>query len=221
MRMLFVIFVTLGFGACQKDSDPKHDPVDGAVAIDTAPPEPDASVCPGELASCSGTCVNETNDHDHCGSCTIACAPAASCVTSACACPTPFIAAAPEVLATQMLTPQPGFLTGAVGVVGSDANQHAVVVTATTTAPLNTALPINGQVFVAVAYQLVTATQSKSTFLADAGTVRLTRRCATGVAGTMQNLTLVEVDPTTLSPITGGCTTTIAQLAFDIAQPCP
>ena len=216
MRICFVV-AALALAGCQKES-PSHPGPDAAQASPDA--AVDANVCPGALESCSGTCVNEMTDHDHCGSCDHACVPAASCMSSSCSCPAPFIGTAPPVLATQMIASQPGFVTGVAGVVGTDSNNHAVVVTASATAPLNSALPVNGQVFVAIAYELFTATQSKSTFLASAGTVRLTRRCAGGIAGSVQNLTLVEVNPTTLQPITGGCTTTISQLAFDIAQPC-
>lgn len=217
MRICFV-FAAIVVAGCQKDS-PSH------PAPDAAPQSPDAAAvdantCPGTLTSCAGNCVNETDDHDHCGACDHACVPAASCVSSTCNCPAPFIGATPQVLATQMIQSQPGFVTGVSGVVGTDANNHGVVVTASATAPLNTALPVNGQVYVAIAYELFTATQAKSTFLATGGTVRLTRRCAAGLGGTLQNLTFVEVNPTTLQPIPDGCTTTIAQLAFDIAQPC-
>jgi hypothetical protein len=46
------------------------------------------SGCSTGLSSCSGECVNETNDPNHCGSCTTVCPPTATCVSSACACPT-------------------------------------------------------------------------------------------------------------------------------------
>jgi hypothetical protein len=68
---------------------------------------------------------------------------------------------------------------------------------------LNTPLAVNAnnQVFVAISYDLVTATQSRAAFLATGGTVALTRRCVTGIGGTLSNLMLVEIDPTTLVPI--------------------
>jgi hypothetical protein len=67
----------------------------------------------------------------------------------------------------------------------------------------------------------VTTTQARSTFLATSGSVTLTRRCAAGIAGSLANVTLVEIDPVTFAPINGGCTTTISQLAFDIGGACP
>jgi len=159
----------------------------------------------------------------HCGSCTNACTPAGTCGSSACGCPAPFIAATPPVLATQMIMSQTGFVTGVVAVTGSDSNNHGVVVSAANAAPLNTALTVNAnnQVFVAIAYDLLSATQARSTYLATGGTVTLTRHCTAGIGGTIRNATFVEVDPMTFQPLPGGCTTTIGQLAFDIAQACP
>jgi hypothetical protein len=218
MRMCFAVLVALS--ACGNDR---------AVDIDaTPPPPPDAMIdappaCQGTLELCSGLCVNLTNDDKNCGSCGMTCTPAASCAASACGCPASFIGAAPPVLATQMIMSQAGFVTGVAAVTGSDSNNHGVVVTAAVAAPLNTSLPVNvnSQVFVAVAYDLLSANQAKSTYLATAGTVKLTRRCTAGIAGTISNATLVEVDPMTFQPIAGGCATTVTQLAFDIAQACP
>jgi len=218
MRMWFAVLVALS--ACGNDK---------AAEIDAPPPPPpdvmiDAPpTCPGMLESCSGLCVNLTNDDKHCGSCTTACTPAATCADSACGCPASFIGAAPTVLATQMIMSQAGFVSGVAAVTGSDSNNHGVVITAADAAPLNTSLQVNvnNQVFFAVAYDLLSATQSRSTYLETSGTVKLTRRCTACIAGTVTNATLVEVDPMTFQPIAGGCSTTITQLAFDIAQACP
>lgn len=218
MRMCFAVLVALS--ACGNDK---------AAEIDAPPPPPpDAMIdappaCPGSLQSCSSVCVNLTNDDKNCGSCDMACTPAATCAASACGCPAAFIGATPPVLATQMVMAQTGFVTGVAAVTGTDSNNHAVVVTAADAAPLNTSLPVNvnSQVFVAVAYELLSANQARSTYLATSGTVKLTRRCTAGIAGTISNAMLVEVDPMTFQPIAGGCSTTVTQLAFDIAQPCP
>jgi hypothetical protein len=219
MRTCFAVLVALS--ACGNDK---------AADIDAPPPPPpapdamiDAAECPGMLESCSGLCVNLTNDDKHCGSCAMACTPAASCADSACGCPAAFIGATPTVLATQMIMAQTGFVSGVEAVAGTDSNNHGVVVSASATAPLNTALTVNvnNQVFVAIVYEILGANQSRSTYLATTGTVKLTRRCTAGIAGTITNASLVEVDPTTFQPIANGCSTTIAQLAFDIAQPCP
>jgi hypothetical protein len=213
MRTWFVIFA-LALAACGNDSAA---PPDAAHPADAAAPD---AACPGALASCSQVCVNLTNDHENCGACANACTPAASCAASACACPAAFLDNARPVIASQMLGAQTGYLTGAVAVTGLDALSHVVVVTSTTTAPLHSALPINGQVYVAIAYDAVSATQARSAYLATSGTVTLTRRCSLGIGGTMTNVSLVEVDPTTLAVIPGGCSTSVPQLAFDIASPC-
>jgi hypothetical protein len=204
----------VALAACGNDGKASPD----AAAHTDAPP-PDAA-CPGTLASCSQVCVNLTNDHDHCGACDEACTPAASCAASACACPATFLDDHRPVIATQMLSSSPGLYTGAVAVTGLDALSHVVVVTSTTTAPLHTALPVNGQVYAAIEYDATSATQTRSAYLAASGTVTLTRRCAAGIAGTMSNLSLVEINPTTLAAIPGGCSTSLGQFAFDIGGPC-
>jgi hypothetical protein len=119
-----------------------------------------------------------------------------------------------------MLTAATGYVTGAAEVTGLDGLAHVVVVTSTATAPLHAPLAVNGQVYVAVAYDAVSATQARSAYLATAGTVTLTRRCTAGIGGTMADVTLVEVDEHSLTEIPGGCTTQIAQLGFDIAGGC-
>jgi hypothetical protein len=204
----------LALAACGSDSGTS---TDAAVHVDAPPPD---AACPGMLASCSQVCVNLTNDHDHCGTCDQTCTPAASCAASACACPATFLDDHRPVIASQMLMPQPGYYTGAAAITGLDALSHVVVVTSSTAAPLHTALPINGQVYVAIAYDATSPTQTRSAYLATSGTVTLTRRCAAGIGGTISNVSLVEVNPTTLATVPGGCSTSITQLAFDIAGPC-
>jgi hypothetical protein len=222
MRIWFVICLLICLlVACKKDDSASIDAPMGDVEVDAGA---DASACIGTLVSCAGTCVNTTTDSDNCGACGHACTPAASCAMSACACPTSFVAASPPVLATAMLSAASGYVSGVAGVTGSDGNAHAVVVTASATAPLATALAVDNQVdaqvFIALEYEVASATQTRAWYLATAGTVTLSRRCAAGLAGTLHDVALVEVDPATFAAIPGGCTTTLADLAFDIAQPC-
>ncbi len=214
MRIWFVIASLLI--ACGQDSAPPA--ADAADVVE----EPDApAACPLNLEECDTRCVNTRADREHCGACGNACVPAASCEASECACPATFLGGTHQVLATTMIAAQPGFVSGVDGVLGRDSASHGVVVTAAITAPLGTPLAVNGNVFVAIAYAVSTGTQARSTFLATAGTVTLSRRCAAGIAGSLANLALVEVDPVTFAPIAGGCTTTVTQLAFDVGGPCP
>jgi hypothetical protein len=77
---------TLSHGACVPTGDGPdggpggHDPDGGTVDVPDARPGPDAGpgpdalVCAAPKMDCSGTCIDTTNDPDHCGSCTRVCA---------------------------------------------------------------------------------------------------------------------------------------------------
>ena len=221
MRMMFAIYVgasVLASGC----SSPAHDNADAAI---DAPPSSDARIdavtCSGTSQQCGEVCVDTTQNRDHCGACDHACTPAADCEASACECPAPFVLADSPVVAAQMIAAQPGYLSGAVAVTGPDGNVHAVLVTVEDDVPTGTQLPVNMRAFVLLGYEVLSANEVRSAYLASAGTVRVTRRCAAALGGTVQNLTLAEVDPDTFTPIAGGCTTTLPSFPFSIGGACP
>jgi hypothetical protein len=207
---------------CSDDPKPADDP-DAAPSQD--PPDAgdgeEEETCSGTLEACGSACVDTATDPDHCGECGAACSPASSCSAAACACPSTFLGPDVPVIAAQMLAAQPGFLSGVVAVTGTDVRTHAVIVTATADAATDQVLDMNGQVYVAISYDVIGTTYARSAYLASAGTVRLTRRCAGGIAGSMENVTLSEIDLATLLPVPDACATTIASLAFDIGAACP
>ena len=223
MRITFAMY----FGACALltgcGGDDAADTVDATLA--DAPPTADARIdattCSGSSMLCDGLCVDTTQNPDHCGGCGIECTPAAGCEASDCACPAPFLTANAPVLGAQMVATQPGYLAGGVGVTGTDGYAHVVLVTVEDDVATGTAIPVNTSVYVGIGYDLQTPTEARSTYLATAGTVRVNRRCATGLGGVAQNLSLVEIDPTTFQPLPGGCTTTLASFPFSIGTSCP
>src|SRR5262245_59237185 len=145
MRTTYAMIVCslIHLAACSSD-----DSMLGDTAPDAASdPDPDAAA---DVESCP------------------ACTPAARCEAAACACPAPFVPAQPSVIANQMLAAQPGYVSGAVAVVGGDFRNHAIVVTAEDDAPIGSGLEVNDRVFVALSYDVGLSLQSKSTFFATA-----------------------------------------------------
>jgi hypothetical protein len=191
----------------------------GDTTID-APGAPDARidappVCP--TTTCGDTC---------CAS------PAHGCADPGptCACPTSVL---PDPLATvieQMDTVmRPPDVLG-IGIVdGTDGQLHAFVVAFhPTDTPLDTDLvlpvaPLGDAPFAAVGYDVnVTAQTTRSTYFPAGGTLRLVRRCAGGVAGTLTGGVLREqtsIDDATPHP--EGCMLTLPDITFDYGQPCP
>jgi hypothetical protein len=149
------------------------------------------------------------------------CSPAAECREAACVCPNTFVTATSPALGAQMISAPAGYWAGVVGVTGSDGLPHSVIVTASQTAQTGAPLDIGESVFVAVGYDVESATSVRSMYSATTGAVTLSRLCAGGVAGVMNDVSLVEIDATSFKPIANGCTTTVATLKFNIGGTCP
>jgi hypothetical protein len=61
----------------------------------------------------------------------------------------------------------------------------------------------------------------RGSFLATAGTLRLTSACDAGIAGVLSNVTAIEIDLFSgLAPIAGGCTLVVPSVTFEIGA-CP
>jgi len=126
-------------------------------------------------------------------------------------------AAAPAILGIGAFSDADG-LIGAV-VVGFDP----------TTTPLDTdvdlaLVPLGGTPYVALGYDVnLTTMMPRAAFRSTSGTIRLTRRCAAGVAGTMTGVQTVELTSPAPPPVLlpGGCAISIPALDFDFGGPCP
>ena len=126
----------------------------------------------------------------------------------------------PVVIGEEMGSREVGRVSGSMVLQGDDDRLHAVFLKTWADAPIGQPLRMNGVVFVGVLYD-VTGGAVTSAFLGAAGTVTLSRRCEAGLGATLEAVALREVDPTTEQAIDGGCTSTIASLAFDVGEPCP
>jgi hypothetical protein len=197
---------------------------DGASPPDAAPATPDATAC--DLTLCDQDCVDTSTSTDHCGGCFQPCTPAQDCASSSCECPAVELVAGDFILAQmdeEMLAPT---ILG-IGLYGdgSAATNALVVGFADPGTPTETDIDLSegAPPFVAIGYDIdVTTRDFRSAYRAQAGTLRLTRACAAGVAGTVTGAELVEVDaeaedPT---PIAGGCATSIPSFDFDFGDPC-
>jgi hypothetical protein len=199
----------------------------GSDSPDAAPPDaaaPDATTC--DLTLCDGDCVDTSTSTDHCGGCFQPCTPAQDCASSNCECPTVELVAEDFILAQMdqdMLAPT---ILG-IGLYGdgSAATSALVIGFDDPDTPTDTDIDLSDGAppFVAIGYDIEVSTQEfRSAYRAQTGTLRLSRRCADGVAGTVTGAALVEVDaeaeePT---PIADGCTASIPSFDFDFGDQC-
>lgn len=191
------------------------------------------------VAACNGSGGSSadarTPDADQCATtmCGATCCPSPAHVCSAggdsCECPAalvpdPFSTVIEMMDATRIAPNVVG-----IGVVnGPDGNLHALVIGFH---PTNTAidtdftlptLPHGDAPFVALGYHInLIAQTTRSTYFASQGTLRLTRRCPMGVAGSMAGIMLREqtaLEDTTPHPM--GCSVSVPDLAFDFSGTC-
>ena len=172
------------------------------------------------LAACSSS--PHVPDADVCSTCT----PAATCGDNACNCPMNFVPAQPMFVTGVVVKnlPQIPGLLAAIGQFDDAGQRYAELV-----AYDPTQVPVGVDIDVAIAtaikvgfgYQIDANQQIKSSFRAVTGTLRVTSVCPEGVAGTLANATLDEIDVfTSLDPIAGGCTLALPSVTFAIAGAC-
>ncbi len=207
-----------GGGEGTADASPPPD-----VAVPDAEP-PDAIPC--DHTVCGSECVDTSSNPDHCGECFRECTPSQECAASDCACPEivpptgelgQFLTQmddeilAPTVLGIGVYTPDDSIL-------------HAVVIGFhPTDTPVDTDLDLSvpeagDPPFVGFGFDLDVNDQTyRGSFRSISGTLHLTTRCADGVAGTMSNVVLHEVDATAdpPEPYEDPCTIEIESLSFD------
>lgn len=191
----------------------------GDSATDAAVVSPDVQVDATTCATrmCGATCC-PTAGH--------VCAPSGG----ACACPAALVREPFSTVIDQMDTMRQAPDVLGIGIVdGTDGKLHALVVgfhpttTAVGTDIVLPVVPLGDVPFVGFGYDVNIASQTtRATYFSSQGTLRLTRRCAAGVAGTMASVTLREqtsIDDQTPHP--QGCMLAVPDLAFDFGSSCP
>lgn len=197
-----------------------------AAPPDAPPPPPDAALCSGAEVPCDGTCVDPATDEQNCGGCGVACQGGAVC-GGTCTCPTNLIPATIEPSGFDQFQGA-GPITVAISP-NFGAGINPLIIGYSGSTALDTdfdlaTIPLGQTPFVAAGVNFDINTMSlDATFVATAGTLRLTQRCDTEVIGTLTDVTFQgvgggftnpEIDPE-------GCTFTVASVAFHIASsPC-
>ncbi len=206
------VVVVMLLAACGGGGD-NGTTIDAPTVIDA--PTDGAAVCTTMM--CGATC---------CASAAQNCTPAGG----ACECPAEIVPQPFSTVIDQMDTVMQAPDVLGIGVIdGTDGLLHALVIGfEPVSTPLDTdiALPTSPQgnaPFVGIGYDVdVIAQTTRSTLFASQGTLRLSRRCAAGVAGSITGLTLREqtttADPT---PHPMGCTLAVPDLVFDFGSTCP
>jgi len=155
------------------------------------------------------------------------------CAPAACGCPDASIFPDPFHGDIQLIDPNqvPGALTAVALFSAPDGAAHTLVVGYRPDTPVGVSLPFvppNSQAgsntpFAGIGWRVNLTTQTALTgFYATAGSVILSRACTGGVAGTLSNLTFTEQTATRdQTPYPGGCSFTVASIAFDVGTSCP
>lgn len=223
-----------GGGGSSKEADAGNGDIDAGSDIDAG------ETCEGEI--CFEVCVDTTTSVQHCGGCNMACeSPGRLCEASECICPVDFVPAtvtatgelalidnnafAPATLAVGAIFGDGGFVHAAgVGFLAEPVlDDQGNEVPAT---PLDTPITLDGSLTAAAlvaGYQVDIAAdppEFRTGYIATAGTITFDTRCPTGASGTAAGVTFSEFAGTDISPVDGGCSFTVANLAFAIGS-CP
>jgi hypothetical protein len=203
--------------------------IDAAVIPIDAPLPIDAPACAAPKKMCGADCIAIASDELNCGDCGVECKGGEACNSSACACPGSFVPAMVggggfdqfQALGPATLAIAPDFTSGVnVIVVGYSGTQAL-----NTNIDLST-IPLGTPPLVAAGYGVDLQTQNvDASYLATAGTLRFTKRCATEAQGTVTNVTFSGITGGFTNPTVdpAGCTFTVPAIAFHIigTMPCP
>jgi hypothetical protein len=189
------MLLVLLLAACGDDGAAKPD---ATVLIDASPDAtPDGPSCAAPMKTCGTTCTPVATDEMNCGDCGVTCKGGEAC-DSTCACPANFIPASLTSGGFDQFMNM-GTTIIAIGPFIDNGGIHPIIFGLEDTTPLNTdidlsAVTVGNIPFVAAGYRFDTGTFAiDASYLATAGTLRLTKRCATEVEGTLTNATFKGV----------------------------
>ncbi len=210
--------------ACGDDSGALPD---ATVVFDSAPP--DAVGCTQTM--CGTACVNTAIDELHCGGCNMPCATGAqACLNSVCECPADgFVPANPMAFMgfDQILsdTPVAGAQTALLPYQGGGAlNVLTIAYDSTVVTGVDidiSALAVGAYPLFGVGYNINIGNQTaQATYIATEGIINFSIACPTGLAGTVTDLVLSEVDLNTMTIVSNGCGATAATVTFAVGDSC-
>lgn len=213
--------------ACGDDTGAKPDaPVILLDAAIDAPPDAPSCAAPDKV--CAGVCTTVATDETNCGDCGVVCKGGEAC-DSTCACPSPFVPATYTPQSFDQFMQQMGATIG-IGPVIDNAGIHPLIIGYTAQTPLNmdidlSMVPLGSLPFVAAGYRLDLGTfGTDATYVATAGTLRITKACQTEVEFTLTNATFKGTTGGFANPMVDpmGCTFTVPSLAFHaMTAACP
>lgn len=222
MKSLGLLFV-LVLSACGDDGATKLP--DAPIPPDAAP---DASTCAAPKKQCGNTCLDVSTDEENCGDCGVACNGGEVC-NATCACAPAFIPAT--------FTPSgfdqfqgAGGIQLAIGPVLDTGGINPIIIGYALDTPLSTDIDLSTVAlgdapFIAAGYHAdIQAMTVEASYVATAGTLRITNACDTEIEGTLTNATFRGVNGGLMNPSIdpNGCTVSNVTMTFHIATaPCP
>lgn len=229
MRLARLVCLFAFLAACGDDGG---DPVlVDAEVPDAEPLPPDAEPfacmaptpdeCPGMI------CVDLDADESNCGTCGMECAGGEACTDATCACPDPFVPAAPSFAFEQALPEQMG-IRATVGIFALGGLGHAMIVAINTQTVIDTEYTLDGGSLaiplMLVGYNVNAQTQSfDAAYTATAGTITFSEICAEGYKGVATDVTFQGVTGGLNNPQVDpeGCTFTVESITFEYGTDCP
>jgi hypothetical protein len=187
---------------------------DAATVLDA--PAIDAPACAAPDRVCGTACVAIESDEKNCGNCDVVCHGGEACVGS-CMCPAAYLPSTIEPSGFDQFRISMGITVAVAAIIGSDGITPVLVGYDALT-PLNTDIDlslstIGAAPFVGSGYRYDPTTMTTdASYYATAGTLRLTKACATEAEGTLTNVTfrglLGTIGTASIDPL--GCSFTIS-----------
>jgi hypothetical protein len=197
-------------------------------AMPDAPPIDSAPTCGAPSMMCGASCLDVSSDEENCGACGEICGGGEACIASACDCPDPFV---PATLTAggfdQIMAVGQGITIAINPNLGTGINPFIVGYDAATPDDMDidlSTVTLGEAPFVGAGYGFDIGTMAiDASYVATAGTLRITERCATHVEGTLTNATFQGISGGFTNPTLDpeGCTFTVATVTFEMGEtPC-
>lgn len=185
-------------------------------------PEIDGPACAAPDRQCGTSCVAVESDEKNCGTCDVVCHGGEACVGS-CMCPAAYLPVTIEPDNFDQFRASMGITVAVAPNIGAEGI-NPILVGYDAQTPLDTNIDlslstIGAAPFVGSGYRYDPTTMATdASYYATAGTLRLTKACATEAEGTLTDVTfrgvLGTIGTASIDPL--GCSFTVATIAFHI-----